>query len=401
MRTHLILFFVLLLVSCLGAQTIPGAAQVISKINQEVASCQQGYFDQTFHWKSMSKKDTSIGSTRTYFFKQKNLPDSNAQAIIVADGRLWQAYDGERYYTAHHSVKKIVIRNAVGIAPKKKDLWNRKTFIPFLNPSSKTAFNEEGFTKSIISIDDSKTNSTLVFTELDSFPNDLKSRPEDPAMMQYKLTHRFDLLTGRLLSVQEEVNTFVLPPQYLEHFLQPINPLPDSITFERVLAKYSKGYTFEQDIESAPKAAQPELKIKDTLSGLSLKTLDNKEVEFMPKHHKLVLFDFWYIGCAPCMMAMPEVERIYAQFREKGLAVYGVNVADKAEDIQQFIERHRIPYEMLMDCNKEFAKRNNVVGYPTLVLFDPDSKKVIYHITGFSKSEGYTELEVLLKGILQ
>ena len=46
----------------------------------------------------------------------------------------------------------------------------------------------------------------------------------------------------------------------------------------------------------------------------------------------LTVVDFWASWCAPCIRAMPELERLHRQYREAGVEVIGVDVDERRSD---------------------------------------------------------------------
>lgn len=73
---------------------------------------------------------------------------------------------------------------------------------------------------------------------------------------------------------------------------------------------------------------------------------------------------------------MPEVERVYAAYQSKGLAVIGVNVKDERPDAAAFIKNHGITYPDLWDPDSRIALalRNYPTDIPTTIVLNREGR---------------------------
>lgn len=115
--------------------------------------------------------------------------------------------------------------------------------------------------------------------------------------------------------------------------------------------------------------------------------------------NKLVLMDFFYKDCYPCMKAIPALESLYHKYKSQGLQVVGIDPVDRLNNgIKHFILKAGITYPVAIDEKQETPKDYNVSGYPTLYLIGKD-RKVLFAIDGYDESlEG--KLEKLIKSNL-
>ena len=87
---------------------------------------------------------------------------------------------------------------------------------------------------------------------------------------------------------------------------------------------------------------------------------------------KVVLLDFWYIGCKPCADAMPTLQHLHETYQDQGLVVIGVETLHRdADQINRFVERWGADYLQWYGPQvKELDIRNQIIGYPTHFLID-------------------------------
>ncbi len=98
---------------------------------------------------------------------------------------------------------------------------------------------------------------------------------------------------------------------------------------------------------------------------------------------KVVLLDFWTLGCINCQHIVRDLQRLEAEFPET-LAVIGVHSGKFAteqtdESIKEAIGRLRRTHPVVNDEDFEFWERYGVRAWPTIVAIDPAGNLVGYH----------------------
>jgi len=93
---------------------------------------------------------------------------------------------------------------------------------------------------------------------------------------------------------------------------------------------------------------------------------------------KIVLLDFWTLGCINCQHVLPEIKRLQEKFRNE-LVVIGVHSAKfKSEKeigrIQSAIIKFDIDHPVVNDADFLVWKSYGIEAWPTLVLISPDGK---------------------------
>lgn len=98
---------------------------------------------------------------------------------------------------------------------------------------------------------------------------------------------------------------------------------------------------------------------------------------------QVLVLDFWATWCPPCRQAMPHVQRLHEQYKDRGVVVFGVNVADTGDPIRYMREKG-FTYPLLLNGDA-VAKRYQIVGIPTFVVIDRAGREV-YRGSGFNKT---------------
>ena len=105
------------------------------------------------------------------------------------------------------------------------------------------------------------------------------------------------------------------------------------------------GTVTEFALGSRPKAA--------SWSGI---TESGEEISSTQLEGVITVMNFWYAGCAPCRIEMPELIELQTEFLPEGVQFIGVNVRDSAETSLAFARRIDMNFPSVMD-----AKTGSVV----------------------------------------
>lgn len=98
---------------------------------------------------------------------------------------------------------------------------------------------------------------------------------------------------------------------------------------------------------------------------------------------KLQILEFWASWCAPCREAMPHMDRLYRQYRNKGLSVIAVNVDENPNDALSIIAQMRPQFSVAWDPYGEVQNAFGVNTLPTTVILDASGQPLI-RLSGFT-----------------
>lgn len=115
-----------------------------------------------------------------------------------------------------------------------------------------------------------------------------------------------------------------------------------------------------------------------TFTGLPAESLSSKKIEkFDDLKGKVVLIDFWASWCEPCKAALPNYEKLYKKYKDKGLVIIGINADDNQKERDEFLKKNSFSFPMYTDSSKKMIGDFRVQAVPTLFVFkkglQPDS----------------------------
>jgi thiol-disulfide isomerase/thioredoxin len=89
-----------------------------------------------------------------------------------------------------------------------------------------------------------------------------------------------------------------------------------------------------------------------------------------------LLIDFWATWCGPCVAEMPNLHKVYAAYKPKGLEILSVSLDESREIVRQFrAARFPMPWLHGMDAElkafeSKMASDFGVYGVPRAFLVD-------------------------------
>ncbi len=127
---------------------------------------------------------------------------------------------------------------------------------------------------------------------------------------------------------------------------------------------------FNQKKNSAENKPAPTFSVKD-LKG---KKLDLKKLK-----GKIVVLNFWFAECLPCLNELPNLNELVEEFKGKDV-VFIAFTEDKADFLKKFLVKKPFNYQIIPASTaiiKNYELNlggNSVMLYPTHILIDRDGK---------------------------
>ncbi|MFA5858578.1 MAG: redoxin domain-containing protein [Elusimicrobiota bacterium] len=100
----------------------------------------------------------------------------------------------------------------------------------------------------------------------------------------------------------------------------------------------------------------------------------------------VVVLDFCATWCKPCMKEMPVLQKIYDDYKSKGMKMFLVSVDTlRKPEVFKFFEEKGVSIPLLFDSDRGTADKWGVAEFPALFVIDQLGKLVYKHI-GYSET---------------
>jgi thiol-disulfide isomerase/thioredoxin len=97
--------------------------------------------------------------------------------------------------------------------------------------------------------------------------------------------------------------------------------------------------------------------------------LDGKPHKLSDYRGKVVVLDFWYRGCGWCIRSMPQMKQVANDFRDKPVAIIGLNTDSKVADAKFVVDAMQLNYPVLR-IDHDSVQKYHVQGFPTVLVID-------------------------------
>ncbi|WP_137844636.1 TlpA disulfide reductase family protein [Microbacterium sp. 2FI] len=93
----------------------------------------------------------------------------------------------------------------------------------------------------------------------------------------------------------------------------------------------------------------------------------------------VLVVNFWYAACGPCIAEAPLLEQVWQEYQDAGVAFLGVNTYDQAPTALSFARDNNVTYPSVIDVNDgrvklAFAQVTPIQATPTTLVIDRDGR---------------------------
>jgi len=189
-------------------------------------------------------------------------------------------------------------------------------------------------------------------------------------------------------SLQQCAEKFLKARQALEDS-KPANPLGLSVLFDPDAAKRQQ---IQQEWTECVRGKP--------IPPLIFKTIAGESYERASLSGKIMVINFWFMGCVPCRQEMPALNRLVNEYRGKDVLFLGF-ATDRTEHLNpSYFAQNRFDFKIIGDAYP-IAKSFSVLGYPTT--FVVDGKGIVRDMwmgVGFDKLEPYHKAKLTIDKLL-
>jgi len=114
-------------------------------------------------------------------------------------------------------------------------------------------------------------------------------------------------------------------------------------------------------------------------------TIDKKPFSNTDLKNQIVVINFWFEKCPPCIAEMPELNKFVTRYGANGVRFIGIT-HDTPASARRFQQRNGYKYEIVSLSKDEIRKLNINHGFPSNILVGQDGK-IVYATANISFSD--------------
>ncbi|ASU35696.1 peroxiredoxin family protein [Mucilaginibacter xinganensis] len=219
---------------------------------------------------------------------------------------------------------------------------------------SDTVYNAINSYHLIINTKDTTINKEHLFVRIHLFINKLTGLPVG------KVTR------ARTADFGKEATNYYTEESYFNYKINQDDINPDSFAIPAGFHP-PKEKTKAEIILSTPLVAgtmAPDFTLHDT---------DGKKMSLAQMKGKIVLMDFFFIGCGACMRALAPLDRLHEKYKNKNFIMLSISDRDGKKSLAAFKKIQRIKNQMYPNGG-DVTKLYHVTAGPTFYVIDPNGK---------------------------
>lgn len=145
------------------------------------------------------------------------------------------------------------------------------------------------------------------------------------------------------------------------------------------------------------KQLSPVSRDKKTAPDFEVKTLDGESLRSADLKGKVVVLNFWYVGCVPCSVEMPGLNKLVEDFKSEEIVFIGFALDDEGR-LREFLKKTPFKYKIVAGSSS-IVKQYGISAYPTHILINKRGQ-IEFTLTG-GAPEKHEDLRPLIRGLLK
>jgi peroxiredoxin len=108
--------------------------------------------------------------------------------------------------------------------------------------------------------------------------------------------------------------------------------------------------------------------LEKQVPDIRLTTVAGKTVSMKDLRGKIVVLNFWFIECYPCIAELPALNRLVKEYKKKGVLFFGITYQSLKSLKTDFLPNYKFDFEIVHDASditEQFS-----AGYPTTYIID-------------------------------
>lgn len=173
--------------------------------------------------------------------------------------------------------------------------------------------------------------------------------------------------------------------------------------------RYSKSLQLDQIIQNIPSLDTSFARVVDPGFGKRIKyevgqsvasfnytDINGKPLSSDSLKGKVIVMNFWSITCGPCIMEMPELNKLVEKMKGKEVVFIAPAIYTPKEVlINSFLPKHPFDYQIVLIEQENYS----ITSFPTHIIID-QNLKVTDRLTGYSP-ENIKRLENAISGLVE
>jgi peroxiredoxin len=93
----------------------------------------------------------------------------------------------------------------------------------------------------------------------------------------------------------------------------------------------------------------------------------------------VIILDFWATWCGPCRESLPALSEVAAQYKDRGVEFFAVDVGETPADVRTFLAETMLNLPVVLDPDSAVSQLYKLKYFPQTVIIGKDGKVAFVH----------------------
>ncbi len=134
-----------------------------------------------------------------------------------------------------------------------------------------------------------------------------------------------------------------------------------------------------------------------TAPDFTLQLYDGGSLTLSELKGRPVMVHFWASWCSSCREEAPDLEKVWREYKDRGVVFIGVDVQDKESDARAFLTEFDVTYPNGPDTSNRISVSYGLTGVPEATFVNRDGMAVHNHIGPMTPTQMRSYVDDILR----
>ncbi|NQX63980.1 cytochrome c biogenesis protein CcdA [Paenibacillus qinlingensis] len=155
---------------------------------------------------------------------------------------------------------------------------------------------------------------------------------------------------------------------------------------EEAVVQTSSLQTVDANTESTEGATAPntlllDVQERENAIDFTVTDLHGQRVTLSDLKGKNVYINFWATWCKWCIKEMPDMEKVYHDYKDDNIVILAVDVGESQDKVSQYLKEHPYSFRIVLDPDKKVTQAYKLRSIPVSIFVDKQGR-VAYNRVG-------------------
>ena len=143
-------------------------------------------------------------------------------------------------------------------------------------------------------------------------------------------------------------------------------------------------------------------KEKPLAPDISMRNADGKKIKLSDFKGKVILLNFWGTWCPPCRGEMPDLDKVYKEYKDAGVLILAANVQGVSREVsvkgvKEWFAKKGYSMPLVFVEAKDASSMYGINAFPTSFFINPEGRVEFYQPGALKEEQMKKALEFILK----